>query len=57
MTPIYYRGYFYAANPPENRLIQGGIKKMIGHQINDLTEKVYTKRDPDWLKREIEKIM
>ena len=33
------------------------IKKMIGHQINDLTEKVYTRRDPDWLKREIEKIM
>ena len=33
------------------------IKKIIGHQINDLTEKVYTKRDPEWLKKEIEKIV
>ena len=33
------------------------IKKIIGHQINDLTEKVYTRRTPDWLRREIEKIM
>ncbi len=33
------------------------IKKIIGHQINDITEKVYTRRTPDWLRREIEKIM
>ena len=32
------------------------IKKIIGHQINDLTERVYTKRNPEWLKREMEKI-
>ena len=32
------------------------IKYMVGHSINDLTEKVYTKRDPEWLKEEIEKI-
>ena len=32
------------------------IKYMIGHAIQDLTERVYTKRDIDWLKEEIEKI-
>lgn len=25
------------------------IKKMVGHEIYDITEKVYTKRDPQWL--------
>lgn len=32
------------------------IKYMVGHAINDLTERVYTKREIDWLKNEIEKI-
>ena len=32
------------------------IKYMVGHEIQDITEKVYTKRDPEWLKSEIEKI-
>lgn len=32
------------------------IKYMVGHAINDVTEKVYTKRELDWLKEEIEKI-
>ena len=32
------------------------IKYMVGHAIDDITEKVYTKRDPDWLKTEIEKL-
>ncbi len=32
------------------------IKYIIGHKISDLTEKVYTKREFDWLKKEIEKI-
>ncbi|MEG1514911.1 MAG: tyrosine-type recombinase/integrase [Clostridia bacterium] len=32
------------------------IKYMVGHAITDITEKVYTKRDTDWLKTEIEKI-
>lgn len=32
------------------------IKYMVGHTINDITEKAYTKRDIDWLKEEIEKI-
>lgn len=32
------------------------IKYIVGHAINDVTEKVYTKRDIEWLKKEIEKI-
>lgn len=32
------------------------IKYIVGHAINDITEKVYTKRDVEWLKTEIEKI-
>lgn len=32
------------------------IKYMVGHKISDITEKVYTKREFDWLKEEIEKI-
>ncbi len=32
------------------------IKYMVGHKIIDITERVYTKREIDWLKEEIEKI-
>lgn len=33
------------------------IKKIIGHSVSDITERVYTKRDPEWLRNEIEKIV
>lgn len=32
------------------------IKYIIGHAISDITEKVYTKRDIDWLTEEMQKI-
>lgn len=32
------------------------IKKLVGHEINDITEKIYTARDPEWLQHEIMKI-
>ncbi len=32
------------------------IKYIVGHAITDITEKVYTKRETSWLKREIRKI-
>ncbi len=32
------------------------IKYMVGHKISDITEKVYTRREFDWLREEIEKI-
>ena len=32
------------------------IKYMVGHKFSDITEKVYTQREFEWLKTEIEKI-
>lgn len=32
------------------------IKRIVGHEINDLTEKVYTERSTEWLLEEINKI-
>lgn len=32
------------------------LKRIVGHAITDITERVYTKRDIDWLKEEMEKI-
>lgn len=32
------------------------VKYMVGHSITDITEKVYTKREADWLKTEMQKI-
>ena len=32
------------------------IKRLAGHSINDVTEKIYTERDIEWLRCEIEKI-
>ncbi len=32
------------------------LKRIVGHQIDDLTERVYTERPISWLKSEIEKI-
>lgn len=32
------------------------IKYIVGHAVNDITEKVYTKRETDWLLSEINKI-
>lgn len=32
------------------------IKRVIGHAIADVTERVYTKRDIEWLRSEVEKI-
>lgn len=32
------------------------LKRVVGHSIKDITERVYTERDVSWLKEEIEKI-
>lgn len=32
------------------------IKFIVGHQVSDITEAIYTERDPSWLNEEIEKI-
>lgn len=33
------------------------IKRIVGHKISDITEKVYTDRDVDWLRTEMDKIV
>lgn len=33
------------------------IKLIVGHAIQDLTERVYTKRNVEWLKSEMEKLV
>lgn len=40
----------------KNGLDEYAIKYIVGHSINDITEKIYTKREIDWLKEEMEKI-
>ena len=32
------------------------VKRLMGHKINDVTERVYTDRDLEWLRSELEKI-
>lgn len=39
-----------------NDVDEYAIKRMVGHAITDITERVYTDRDIDWLRTEIEKI-
>ncbi len=38
------------------KLDEYAIKYMVGHKISDITEKVYTQREFEWLKEEMEKI-
>lgn len=40
----------------KNGVDEYAVKYIVGHSINDITEKIYTKREIDWLKDEIEKI-
>lgn len=39
-------------------MISGPVRvcSIVGHSIKDITESVYTKRDLEWLRSEIEKI-
>ena len=32
------------------------IKKIVGHAISDITERVYTDRDIEWLRSELSKL-
>lgn len=38
------------------RMDEYAIKYIVGHEISDITERIYTQRSIDWLKEEIEKI-
>lgn len=46
----------FATLAKENKMNEYALKRLMGHSIQDLTERVYTDRSLDWLKEEIEKI-
>lgn len=46
----------FVTNAKKYNLDEYAIKYIVGHRIEDLTERVYTKRNIDWLRSEIEKI-
>lgn len=39
------------------KLDEYAIKRIVGHRISDITESIYTERDIEWLKEEINKIV
>ncbi len=47
---------FFVTEAKKGNADEYAIKRMVGHQISDITEKIYTKRSIDWLREEIEKI-
>ena len=47
---------FFVTTAKECGVDEYAIKYIVGHKINDVTEKIYTKRTIEWLKTEIEKI-
>ena len=46
----------FVTRAKEYNLDEYAIKYIVGHAIEDITERVYTKRNIEWLKNEIEKI-
>lgn len=47
---------FFISECKKYKVDEYAIKYIVGHSIADVTEKVYTKRELEWLKEEIEKI-
>ena len=46
----------FATNAKKAGMDEYALKRIIGHAITDITEKVYTERDMEWLESEIEKL-
>lgn len=46
----------FITNAKKYNVDEYAIKRIVGHYIGDITEKVYTERDVHWLSSEIEKI-
>ena len=46
----------FATMAKKSEVDQYALKKILGHYIDDITEKYYIKPDMDWLRTEIEKI-
>lgn len=47
---------YFVTQAKKYHLDEYALKRIIGHQIDDITERVYTERPIGWLKEEIEKI-
>lgn len=47
----------FVTQAKEYKVDEYAIKRIIGHNITDLTERVYTLRTEEWLREEIEKII
>lgn len=47
---------FFVTEAKRNNVDEYAIKRLVGHLIEDITENVYTERDIEWLRSEIEKI-
>ena len=46
----------FVTRAKEAKLDEYAIKRIVGHYIDDLTERVYTERSVSWLRNEIKKI-
>lgn len=40
----------------QEKVYEYAIKEMVGHSIKDVTESVYTVRDLEWLRNDMEKL-
>ena len=40
----------------QEKIYEYAIKEMVGHSIKDVTESVYTVRDLEWLRNDLEKL-
>lgn len=47
---------FFVTEAKRKNMDDYAIKRIIGHSIEDITETVYTERDIEWLRQELEKI-
>lgn len=47
---------YFATTAKAKGVDEYAVKRIMGHSITDLTEKVYTERSVEWLRQEIEKI-
>lgn len=47
---------FFVSICKDSGVNEYAIKRMVGHSISDITEKIYTEHNPNWLADEVEKI-
>lgn len=47
---------FFVTEAKRKKVDEYAIKRIVGHHIDDITESIYTERDVEWLRSEIEKM-